>query len=58
MGKGRSFSKAHASKITPSGRWAPSPNMHALCVGAKLKGQTGGSRAGVRSRFITASKAC
>lgn len=58
MGKGRFLAHAMKSKITPFGRWAPPPNAHARCVGAKLDGQTGGGRMGVRERFTSASKAC
>jgi hypothetical protein len=46
------------SKITPFGRWVPKTNSHAICVGAKLQGQTGGGRSGVKERFTAASKAC
>ena len=60
MGKGRLLSHAAHSKVTPpaGSRWAPPPNAHARCVGAKLFGQKGGGRNGVRERFTAASKAC
>lgn len=58
MGKGRRLAHAMRSKITPFGRWVAPTNSHAICVGAKLYGQTGGGRMGVRERFTSASKAC
>lgn len=60
MGKGRTLSKAMHSKVSPPAgmRWAPPANAHARCVGQKLLGQRGGSRADVRARFTSASKAC
>ena len=60
MGKGRLLSHAAHSKVTPpaGSRWAPPANAHARCVGAKLFGQKGGGRNGVRERFTAASKAC
>jgi len=60
MGRGRTLGTAMGSKLVPPKgfRWAPRPNSHAICVGLKLDGQTGGGRAGVKTRFIAASKAC
>lgn len=58
MGKGRRWSRAMSSNVTPNGRWAPPPNAHARCVGTKLIGKTGGGTAGVRTRFVQASKDC
>lgn len=58
MGKGRLWTRALKSRVTPTGRWAPPANPHAVCVGMKLYGQKGGGRQGVKSRFINASKGC
>lgn len=58
MGKGRLWPRALRSKVTPTGRWAPPANSHAVCVGMQLYGKTGGGRQGVKSRFISASKEC
>jgi hypothetical protein len=58
MGKGRPWSRALRSKVTATGRWVPKTNSHAVCVGLKLAGQSGGGRAGVKERFMSASKAC
>jgi hypothetical protein len=60
MGRGRYFGHAMASKIVPPKgmRWAPKPSSFNACVGAKLFGQTGGGRSGVRQRFTAAAKAC
>lgn len=58
MGKGRAWSRALRSKVTPTGRWVPKTNSHAICVGMALHGKNGGGRAGVKARFITASKEC
>lgn len=58
MGKGRVFSRALKSRVTPTGRWAPGPNARARCMGNKLSGKTGGGRAGVRTRFVEASGGC
>ena len=45
--------------VAPKGlRKSPGTNRHASCVATKLYGQKGGGRAGVRSRFVAASKAC
>ena len=58
MGKGRLWPRALRSNVTPTGRWAPKSNSHAICVGTELYGKTGGGRMGVRTRFIAASKSC
>ena len=58
MGKGRVWSSALKSKVTPTGRWAPKTNSHAACVGMELDGKKGGSRGDVKKRFTAASKAC
>lgn len=60
MGRGRSLGHAMRSRVTPPAgmRWSPPPNAHARCVGAKLFGQTGGGRNGVRERFTQATKSC
>jgi len=58
MGKGRMWSRALRSKVTPSGRWVPKTNSHAACVGMKLGGKTGGTRSDVKRRFTIASKEC
>lgn len=58
MGKGRLWVRALKSRVTPTGRWAPPPNHHAVCVGMKLYGKTGGGIQGVKTRFVEASKAC
>lgn len=60
MGKGRTLGRAMHSKVTPPAgmRWAPPANAHARCVGDELRGKSGGGRAGVRSRFSSATKAC
>ena len=60
MGKGRTLGRAVHSKVTPPAgtRWAPPANAHARCVGAELRGKTGGGQPGVWSRFTNASKAC
>ncbi len=58
MGKGRRWSTALKSNVTPTGRWAPKANSHAICVGMKLYGQRGGGRQGAKERFISASKSC
>ena len=58
MGKGRPWSRALRSKVTPTGRWVPKTNSHAICVGMELAGKNGGGRNGVKSRFIAATKAC
>ena len=56
MGKGRPWSRALRSKVTPTGRWVPKTNSHAACVGMALAGKNGGGRGGVKMRFTTASK--
>jgi hypothetical protein len=58
MGKGRPWSRALRSKVTPTGRWVPKTNSHAVCVGIALDKKSGGGRSGVKNRFIAASKAC
>lgn len=60
MGKGRTLGQAMSSKLAPPPgmRWVPKPNSHAICVGMELDGKKGGGRSGVKSRFITATKAC
>jgi hypothetical protein len=58
MGKGRPWSMALRSKVTPTGRWVPKTNSHAACVGMALAGKNGGGRGGVKMRFTTASKEC
>jgi len=58
MGKGRPWSRALRSKVTPTGRWVPKTNSHAVCVGIALDGKNGGGRSGVKNRFIAATKAC
>lgn len=58
MGKGRRLAHAMRSKITPFGRWVAPTNSHAICVGAKLFGKTGGGRPSVKQRFTVASKDC
>jgi len=58
MGKGRLWTTALKSRVTPTGRWAPPANSHAICVGSELYGKNGGGRMGVRARFITATKSC
>lgn len=58
MGKGRFLAHAMKSKITPFGRWVAKTNPHAICVGAKLFGKSGGGRSAVRQRFTVASKDC
>lgn len=58
MGKGRVWSRALRSKVTPTGRWVPKTNSHAICVGLELHGKTGGGRSGAKSRFIAATKGC
>ncbi|MDO8634904.1 MAG: hypothetical protein Q7R34_01480 [Dehalococcoidia bacterium] len=58
MGKGRRWTSALKSKVTPTGRWAPPPNGHAKCVGMELAGKNGGGSAGVHKRFTDASKSC
>ena len=58
MGKGRPWSRALRSKVTPTGRWVPKTNSHAACVGMKLAGKNGGGRGGVKTRFTAASKEC
>jgi hypothetical protein len=58
MGKGRPWSRALRSKVTPTGRWVPKTNSHAACVGMQLSGKKGGDRGAVKSRFTAASKAC
>ena len=58
MGKGRLWPRALKSRVTPSGRWAPKANSHAICVGMKLFGKTGGGIQAVKTRFIEATKAC
>ena len=55
MGKGRPWSRALRSKVTPTGRWVPKTNSHAACVGMVLDGKTG---KGPKGRFTAASKAC
>ena len=39
-------------------RKSPGTNGHASCVAQELRGKTGGGRAGVRARFVTATKDC
>lgn len=39
-------------------RKSPGTNQHALCVGQRLRGKTGGSRTDVKVRFSEASKGC
>ena len=58
MGKGRVFARALKSKVSPTGRWVPKTNSHAVCVGMALFGKNGGGRNGVKTRFIDATKAC
>jgi hypothetical protein len=58
MGKGRPWSRALRSKVTPTGRWVPKTNSHAACVGMALDGKKGGNRGAVKARFTEASKAC
>jgi len=58
MGKGRAWTSALKSKVTPTGRWAPPPNMLAKCVGMVLDGKKGGTRGDVKKRFTKASKGC
>jgi hypothetical protein len=58
MGKGRMWTRALHSKVTPTGRWAPPPNARARCIGNQLTGKDGGGKAGVRTRFVEASGAC
>lgn len=58
MGKGRPWAQALRSKVTPTGRWVPKTNSHAICVGMALAGKNGGGRSGVKARFIAASKEC
>lgn len=56
MGKGRVWSSALRSRVTPTGRWAPKANHHAVCVGMALHGKAGGGRNGAKMRFIEASR--
>lgn len=58
MGKGRPWSRALRSKVTPTGRWVPKTNSHAACVGMELSGKNGGGRSGVKKRFTEASEKC
>ena len=60
MGKGRTLSHAMRSRVSPPAgmRWVAPANAHARCVGEKLRGQRGGGRNGVISRFTAASKGC
>ena len=58
MGKGRVWARALKSKVTPTGRWAPPANARARCIGNQLSGKTGGGKAGVRERFVSASASC
>jgi hypothetical protein len=45
--------------VAPKGlRKSPGTNSHASCVANELYGKKGGGRAGVRSRFVAASKTC
>ena len=58
MGKGRLWPRALRSKVSPTGRWCPNANSHAVCVGMELFGKNGGGRQGVKTRFIAATKSC
>ncbi len=58
MGKGRQFARALKSKVTPTGRWVPKTNSHAVCVGMVLDNKTGGGRSGQKLRFVKATKGC
>jgi hypothetical protein len=52
------WATALKSKVSPTGRWVPKTNSHAICVGMKLHDKTGGGRSGQKARFIEATKAC
>lgn len=58
MGKGRPWAQALRSKVTPTGRWVPRTNSHAICVGMVLDKKTGGGRGGQKLRFIKATQGC